>query len=89
MRHTFHSLYFHGGSFCSPCCVQNCEPIFYLSFGDLYLNWCRTILNEVIRPEVILRGGREDEIRQRTNLHDYPVFKVNGFGKCEYKGIKC
>ena len=63
------------------------SQFFYLSFGDLYLNWCRTILNEVIRPEVILCGGQEAEIRERTNLHDYPVFKVNGFGKCGYKGI--
>ena len=52
---------------CWLCCVQNCDPAFYLWFSDFCFELVHTTCESVICPQVIQRGFQDIKIQTLTN----------------------
>jgi len=52
---------------CWLCCVQNCDPAFYLWFSDSCFELVHTVCESVICPEVIWCGFQDIKIQTLTN----------------------
>ena len=61
------------------CCVQKCEPTFYLSFGDLNFDLVWSNCDCVIHPEVTLCSWGDVKIQElSTPLKYCPEGTLNG-----------